>query len=150
MPARLGLDFSSGPCHLRRTDGQRNRAKLAIDIMCVSHSVLTRFVADLGLTLQDLATEFLDEVERMPEVSLNISSFAAHVLKPPNTAYLPAKSTRQITRYDGKRVSRTRPRVPFSRSLVEPSPYNPPSPLPHGFIYKKSDFDDDEDMPLST
>ncbi|KAG8928850.1 hypothetical protein FRC01_005281 [Tulasnella sp. 417] len=38
-----------------------------------------------------------------------------------------------------KDVSRTQPRVPFFRSLTEPSALSPLSPLPHGFVLSEDD-----------
>ena len=61
----------------------------------------------------------------MPEVSLNISSFAAHVLNHQTQPTYPLSQRDKLLDTIAKDVSRTQPRVPFFRSLVEPSRYNP-------------------------
>lgn len=69
----------------------------------------------------DLATQFLDEVERMPEPTY------------------PLSTKDKLLDTIAKDVSRTQPRVPFFRSLIEPSALSPLSPLPHGFVLSEDD-----------
>ncbi|KAG8855834.1 hypothetical protein FRB96_006656 [Tulasnella sp. 330] len=71
----------------------------------------------------DLATEFLDEVERMPGPTVPLG---------PRDKLLDSIA---------KDVDRTQPRVSFFRSFVEPSPYSPLSPLVHGYILSPTDED---------
>ncbi|KAG8896836.1 hypothetical protein FRB99_008614 [Tulasnella sp. 403] len=73
----------------------------------------------------DLATQFLDEVEQMPEPTY------------------PLCPQDKLLDTIAKDVARTQPRVPFFRSYIEPSALSPLSPLPHGYLLSK--VDDEEE-----
>ncbi|KAG9005032.1 hypothetical protein FRB94_001855 [Tulasnella sp. JGI-2019a] len=69
----------------------------------------------------DLATEFLDEVERMPEPTV------------------PLGPRDKLLDTIAKDVERTQPRVSFFRAHVDPSPYSPLSPPAQGYVFSPTD-----------